>query len=108
MAGESAHGGRGGGWRWNRPEVLLAGGVCEDDVPSVRARHREGARRRSLAIWVDQIWLAAPVPFPLYSTTLHACNMLCPLSLATWLSHGYGTASCRGLRQGTILRALEA
>ena len=69
MAGESAHGGRGGGWRRNRPEELLASRVCEDDVPSVRARHREGARRRSLAIRLggeDLVGSASAIPVVLH------------------------------------------
>ena len=69
MAGESAHSARGRCWRRNRPEVLLAGGVCEDDVPSVRARHREGTRRRSLAIRLgrpDLVGRASAIPIVLY------------------------------------------
>ena len=36
----------------------------------------------SPSVWVEKTWLAAPVPFPLYSTTLQACIMLCWLSSA--------------------------
>ena len=54
----------------------------------------------SPSVWVDQIALAAAVPFPLYSTALQACAMRCQLSPAAWTTHGCATASCRCLCQG--------